>query len=49
MAAWSGYESLGGIITSNPTAVSWGANRIDVFARGTDSAMWHRWWRSTNR
>ena len=24
--------------------VSWGLNRIDVFARGIDNAMWHRWW-----
>lgn len=41
---WSGWESLGGIITSRPSAVSWGPNRIDVVARGTDSAVWHRWW-----
>ncbi len=38
------WESLGGKITSNPAVVSWGANRIDVFARGTDGAVWHRWW-----
>lgn len=38
------WESLGGIITSDPSAVSWGHSRIDVFARGTDSAMWHLWW-----
>jgi hypothetical protein len=24
--------------------VSWGSNRIDVFARGGDNALWHRWW-----
>lgn len=41
---WSGWESLGGIITAKPGAVSWGADRIDVVARGTDSAVWHRWW-----
>jgi C1A family cysteine protease len=41
---WHGYENLGGIITSKPSAVSWGADRIDVVARGTDSAVWHRWW-----
>ncbi|POH72342.1 hypothetical protein CVS27_15715 [Arthrobacter glacialis] len=41
---WSGWESLGGIITSKPSAVSWGPNRIDAVARGTDSAIWHRWW-----
>jgi C1A family cysteine protease len=41
---WQGWESLGGIITSKPNAVSWGADRIDAVARGTDSAVWHRWW-----
>jgi C1A family cysteine protease len=41
---WSGWESLGGTLTSKPDAVSWGPNRIDVVARGTDSACWHRWW-----
>lgn len=41
---WSGWESLGGVLTSKPSATSWGPNRIDVVARGTDSAVWHRWW-----
>ncbi|MBZ5675578.1 MAG: C1 family peptidase [Acidobacteriia bacterium] len=41
---WSGWEGLGGQITSKPDAVSWGPNRIDVVARGLDSACWHRWW-----
>jgi C1A family cysteine protease len=39
-----GWESLGGVITSRPSAVSWGPNRIDVVARGADCAAWHRWW-----
>lgn len=42
--AWHGYENLGGILTSKPNAAAWAANRIDVVARGTDSAVWHRWW-----
>jgi C1A family cysteine protease len=42
--SWSGYENLGGLITSRPNAASWSANRIDVVARGLDSAVWHRWW-----
>ena len=41
---WSGWASLGGVITADPAAVSWGPNRVDVFARGTDNALWHRWW-----
>ena len=40
---WSGWESLGGVLMSDPAAVSWGPNRIDVFVRGTDNALWHRW------
>lgn len=43
-AVFSGWEDLGGILTSRPQAVSWAKNRIDVVARGTDSAVWHRWW-----
>jgi len=46
--AWHGYESLGGTITSKPSATSWAANRIDVVARGTDSAVYHRWWDGSN-
>ncbi len=34
------WESLGGILTSPPSVVSWGNNRLDVFALGTDSACW---------
>jgi len=26
-----------------PFAVSWGPNHVDVFWRGTDGALWHRW------
>ncbi len=39
-----GWESLGGVLTSGPDASSWAPGRLDVFARGTDSALWHRWW-----
>ncbi|MDD7942985.1 hypothetical protein PHK61_31740, partial [Actinomycetospora lutea] len=41
---WSGWESLGGVLTSEPAAVSWRSDRIDVFVRGTDNALWHKWW-----
>jgi hypothetical protein len=47
-SSWKGFESLGGIITSKPSAVSWAKNRIDVVARGTDSAVYHRWWDGSN-
>ena len=43
-ASWGGWESLGGILISPPQVVSWGPDRLDVFAQGTDHALWHRWW-----
>ena len=38
------WGSLGGVLTSEPAAVSWGPNRVDTFVMGTDSALWHKWW-----
>ena len=43
-ASWSGWEDLGGIITEGPAAASWAANRLDVFAKGGDNALYHKWW-----
>jgi hypothetical protein len=40
--AWSGWESLGGILTSSPAAASPASGKIDVFVRGTDSGLWQR-------
>lgn len=37
------WENLGGVIIGSPAAVSWGAGRIDVFVRGTDNALWHKY------
>jgi hypothetical protein len=34
---------IGGFLTSDPTAVSWSNNRIDVFVRGGDFALYHKW------
>ncbi len=41
---WNGWESLGGGLTSGPGVSSWSENRLDVFVRGTDSALWHKWY-----
>ncbi len=30
--------------TQSPTAVSWGPNRIDLFGRGSDGAIYHNYW-----
>ena len=40
--SWSGWESLGGRLTSSPAAVSQSSGKIDVFVRGTDGALWER-------
>jgi len=37
------WESLGGTLTSGPAVSSWASGRLDVFARGSDNALWHRW------
>jgi spore germination protein YaaH len=37
------WFSLGGVLTSGPDAASSGT-RSDVFVRGTDNALWHRYW-----
>jgi Common central domain of tyrosinase/Repeat of unknown function (DUF346) len=41
---WSGWEDLGGIITSGVGVASWAANRLDCFAKGQNNHMWHKWW-----
>jgi Repeat of unknown function (DUF346) len=46
-AKWSGWECLGGVLTSAPAVASWGANRLDVFVSGTDNGIWHKWYDGT--
>ena len=40
--SWSGWESLGGKLTSSPAATSNTTNNIQVFARSTDGAVWQK-------
>jgi hypothetical protein len=40
---WHDWESLGGILSSVPAVSSWAEGRLDVFVRGTDNALWHKW------
>ena len=40
----SSAESLGGRLIFGPDAASWGANHMDVFVVGTDSALYHKTW-----
>lgn len=39
----SAWTSHGGALASAPVAVASAEGRIDVFARGSDDALWHRW------
>lgn len=48
MGPWRTWQSLGGQLTSGPDAASWASGRLDVFARGTDNALWHKWWDGTS-
>ena len=48
LATWTAAESLGGALTSQPAVASWAAGRYDVFARGTDNAVWHKWFSGGN-
>jgi murein DD-endopeptidase MepM/ murein hydrolase activator NlpD len=40
----SPWESLGGVLNSGAEATSWGPNRLDVFAVGTDGAAYQKSW-----
>jgi hypothetical protein len=44
--SWTRSVGLGGVLRSQPAAVSWASGRLDVFARGGDDALWHRWYAS---
>jgi hypothetical protein len=38
------WESLGGTTPDAIGAASWGGNRLDVFRRGYDNKIYHKWW-----
>ncbi len=40
---FSGWDSLGGVILGAPAVARNADGRLEVFARGTDGAIWHRW------
>jgi hypothetical protein len=42
-AGWSEWTSWGGNLTSAADACSWGGKRLDVFARGGNGEVWHKW------
>jgi hypothetical protein len=42
------FESLSGSITGEICAVSWGPNRLDLFVRGKNKHLLHRFWNGSN-
>lgn len=40
--------NIGGELVSDPDVAAWGVNRLDVFGRGRDNALWHRAWNGTS-
>jgi hypothetical protein len=47
-SSWGGWESLGGWLFSEVSAVAWASNRLDLFAIGRDNAVWHKWWNGSS-
>ena len=44
----AGWSPVGGVISSDPAAASWGQGHLDVFVQGQDRALWHRAWNGTS-
>ena len=42
------WSSLGGVITSNIAGGNNADGRLEIFVRGTDNALWHRWQTAPN-
>lgn len=38
---WSGWQGLGGLLSSSPTVSSWAPGRLDVFIAGVDDVVYH--------
>jgi hypothetical protein len=45
-AVWRGWESLGGVLRGGPAVSTWSSGRLDTFVRGTDNALWHKWYQN---
>jgi hypothetical protein len=43
MKSWSHEEDLGGMLTTAPAACTWAPGRVDIFYRGQNDHLWHRW------
>ncbi|HEX4883612.1 MAG TPA: C1 family peptidase, partial [Casimicrobiaceae bacterium] len=41
--AWSGWATQGGVLTSDIAVDRNADGRMELFVRGTDNALWHKW------
>jgi hypothetical protein len=46
---WSPWTPLGGKILGTPAVVSPTSNTVDIYARGTDSKLWQKFWDGSQR
>ncbi|HEV7692941.1 MAG TPA: C1 family peptidase [Hyphomonadaceae bacterium] len=46
--SWSGWAGEAGVLTSNIGVGSNADGRLEVFVRGTDNAVWHKWQTAPN-
>jgi hypothetical protein len=47
MPSRHGIKRRGGTSSTGPAVTSWSANRLDLFAKGTDNALYHMTWDGT--
>ena len=40
---WNEWQDLGGTLTSEPAAVSLEGRRVDIFVKGSDEQLLHKW------
>jgi hypothetical protein len=45
---WSGWNDMGGVLTSNIAVASANPGHVEVFVYGTDQSLWHQWGDGTN-
>lgn len=44
---WLGWQDLGGTMKAPPAVTSWEPHRLDVFSKGSDDKLSHKWWDGT--
>jgi hypothetical protein len=45
---WDDLVDLGGGLHSDVAVSSWGRHRLDLFCKGDDTTLQHRWWDGKN-